>query len=185
MAPPGQPKDGPGRAKAIAISLLARHGWSTAKLRERLLRRGVPEGAADATIAELTRAGLLGDRAFAEDAAKLELSRRPAADAFLEHKLTAKGVPETLASKVAADAAEGVSELDRARNLARRSARPDPKDPAAARRRLLGLLARRGFDAETSHQAVEEVLGREPESAEHDSEIPHDDPFEEHPDEPV
>lgn len=151
------------RARAIAIALLARHAWSVAKMRERLLRRGVAEAAADTVIADLTRAGLLGDRAYAQDAARLELSRRPASDAFLEHKLVSRGVDERLAAREARRAAEGVSELDRARALARRNARPDPKDPAGARRRLLGLLARRGFDAETARTAVDETLGREPE----------------------
>lgn len=182
MPPRPRNPEGPGpaeRGMAIAIALLARHAWSIARMRERLLRRGVPEAAADAVIAELTRAGLLGDRAYARDAATLELSRRPASDAFLEHKLVSKGVDERVAARAAKGAAEGVSELDRARALARRNARPDAKDPAGARRRLLGLLARRGFDAETARTAVDEALGREPEHHDAGGDL------QEHHDEPI
>ena len=71
----------------MAISLLARHGWSVAKLRERLVKRGTEEAVADLAIADLVRVGLMGDRAFAEETARLELSRRPASDAFLEHRV--------------------------------------------------------------------------------------------------
>jgi SOS response regulatory protein OraA/RecX len=68
-------------------------------------------------------------------------------------------------------AAEGVSELDRARALARRAVRP-AKDDATARRRLLGVLARRGFDDETAGRAVDEVLGPAPERGA--TEVDHD-----------
>ena len=146
------------RARVIAVSLLARHAWSRAALRERLIRRGTEEAVAERVLGELERARLIGDGAYAEDAARLELSRKPASDAFLEHKLTGRGVAEATASRAVRAAAEGVSELDRARALARKAVRP-AKDDATARRRLLGVLARRGFDHETAERAVEEVLG--------------------------
>jgi SOS response regulatory protein OraA/RecX len=79
------PADPAARARAVAVALLARHGWSRAALRERLIRRGTDAAVAEQVLGELERARLIGDRAYAEDAARLELSRKPASDAYLEH----------------------------------------------------------------------------------------------------
>jgi SOS response regulatory protein OraA/RecX len=152
--------------KAIALRLLAAHGWSVAALKTRLLKRGVPREAAERVVSDFERAGLLGDRAFAEETARLELSRRPASDAFLEARIQGKGVPETIASRATRNAVEGVSELTRAKDLARRSVRPG-KDPAATRRKLLGVLMRRGFDFETASAAADHALGPAPEPQDH------------------
>ena len=134
-------------------------------MKTRLLRRGIPEAAAATVIADLTRAGLLSDAAFADETAKLENSRKPASEEFLRQKIESKGVHERTAAKAAAAAVEGVSELARAKALALRSVRPS-KDPIAARRRVLGALLRRGFDPETAAAAADHALGELPE---HDS----------------
>ena len=131
-------------------------------MRARLLRRGIPEAAVGTVIADLSRAGLLSDAAFAEETARLETSRKPASEAFLRQKIESKGIHVRTASKAAAAAVQGVSELDRAKALARRSVRPG-KDPVAARRRLLGVLLRRGFDPETAAAAADHALGALPE----------------------
>lgn len=145
-------------AKDIAIALLAKHGWSVTAMRARLLRRGVAEADAEAAIADLVRVGLLGDKRYAEETAKLELDRKPASNEFLERKLEFKGVSERLAKRAARSAAGARTELERACDLVRKSIRP-AKDPHAVRRRVLGVLARRGFDEETSIAAADRVLG--------------------------
>lgn len=131
-------------------------------MKARLLRRGIPEDAAATVIADLTRAGLLSDAAFADETARLETSRKPASDEFLRQKIESKGVHERTAAKAAASAVAGVSELARAKELAIRSVRPST-DPVAARRRLLGVLLRRGFDPETAAAAADHALGELPE----------------------
>lgn len=150
------------RARLIAVKLLAAHGWSIAAMRARLIKRGISEGAAEAAIESLVRAGFLGDAKFAEETARLEQSRKPAADMFIRRKLRTKGVDAKTASNAATTAAEGATERDRALALARKSVRPG-KDDAATRRRLFGVLARRGFDAEIAQEAVDKVLGEAPE----------------------
>lgn len=146
-------------------------------MKARLLRRGVPQAAADTVIADLTRAGLLSDAAFADETARLEASRKPASEAFLRDKIESKGVHERIAAKAAANAVQGVSELARAKELAMRSVRPHA-DPLAARRRLLGVLLRRGFDPETASAAADHALGKLPDvdGAEHSHEPEQDHP---------
>jgi regulatory protein len=158
-APPNDPVE---RGKAIALRLLASHGWSVAGIKTRLVRRGVPREAAEVVVADFVRAGLLGDNAFAEETARLEMSRKPAADAFLEAKIAGKGVAERTAARATRKAAGSVSELDRAKDLATRSVRPG-KDAAATRRRLMGVLMRRGFEFEIAAAAADHALGPAPE----------------------
>jgi SOS response regulatory protein OraA/RecX len=150
------------RGKAIALRLLSSHGWSVAAIKARLVKRGIPRGAAEVVARDFERAGLLGDKAFAEETARLELSRKPAADAFLEARITGKGVAEQTAARATRKAAAGVSELQRAKDLALRSVRPG-KDAAATRRRLLGVLMRRGFEFEVAAAAADHALGPAPE----------------------
>lgn len=128
-------------------------------------------------LEELTRAKLLGDAAFADETARLEASRKPASDEFLASRIVSKGVDERTAARATARAVEGVSELDRAKALAMRSRRAGP-DPIAARRRLLGVLMRRGFDAETAAAAADHALGelREPEPSHDDEPADHLEP---------
>lgn len=149
-------------------------------MRARLLRRGVPRDATETILGELRRAKLLSDEAFADETARLEVGRKPASDEFLTHRIIAKGIAERTAARATTRAVEGWSELDRAKELAMRSKR-EGSDPVAARRRLLGVLMRRGFDAEVAAAAADHALGEfhEPELMpldEHDHpETRHDD----------
>lgn len=163
--PPGSaPVDHVTRGKQIALRLLGAHGWSVAAMRARLIRRGIPQDAAETVIDELKQARLLSDAAFADETARLEAGRKPASDEFLTQRIVAKGIAERTAARATARATEGRSELDRAKDLAVRSKRTN-LDPVAARRRLLGALMRRGFDAEIAAAAADHALGefREPE----------------------
>jgi hypothetical protein len=83
---------------------------------------------------------------------------------FLEYKLTSRGISRSLASAATQAHTKDRSELARAIELARRSTRPGD-DALESRRRIAGVLARRGFDAETTLAALETVLGAPPESA--------------------
>jgi regulatory protein len=149
--------------------MLLKHRSRTRKeLIDRLTARGIDPALAAATVGELERLGLTGDRRYAQETVRLELSRRPASDDFLEHRLTSRGIAEPLAEREVHRQTADQTELDRALELARRTLpRLTARDQAKRRMKLFGVLARRGFDAETAARAVETVLGATPESFDH------------------
>ena len=141
--------------------MLLKHRSRTRKeLVDRLIDRGIDPALAAATFDELERLGLTGDRRYAEETVRLELSRRPASDEFLEHRLTSRGIADPLAEREVRRQPAEQGELDRALELARRTLpRLLARDDAKRRAKLFGVLARRGFDADTAARAVEAVLG--------------------------
>jgi regulatory protein len=130
----------PDDALALATRALARREHSTRSLRERLLRAGVDADAADDALQELQRRGLLDDRRFAEERARV-LSERGKGDAAIRFDLERAGVEGAV---VEAALAELEPEAERAASLVRRRG----ATPATAQ-----LLASRGFD-----EAVVEAL---------------------------
>jgi regulatory protein len=130
----------PDDALALATRALARREHSTRSLRGRLLRAGVDADAADDALQELQRRGLLDDRRFAEERARV-LSERGKGDAAIRFDLERAGVEGAV---VEAALAELEPEAERAASLVRRRG----ATPATAQ-----LLASRGFD-----EAVVEAL---------------------------
>jgi regulatory protein len=120
-------------ALAVATRALARREHSARSLRERLLRTGVPEDDADAALEELQRVGLLDDRRFATERARV-LAERGKGDAAIRFDLERAGV-DGAEIESALGALEPESERA-SRIVERRGA-----TPATAR-----LLASRGFD---------------------------------------
>jgi regulatory protein len=127
-------------ALAIATRALARREHSLRSLRERLLRAGVERDEADEALEELRRRGLLDDRRFADERARV-LADRGKGDAAIRFDLEQAGVEGTLVEEALADLEP---EAERAATLVRRRG----ATPATAR-----LLASRGFD-----EAVVEAL---------------------------
>ena len=123
----------PDDALAIATRALARREHSVQGLRELLLRAGVEATEADDTLEELQRLGLLDDRRFAGERARV-LAERGKGDAAIRFDLERAGVGR---GEIAAALAALDPEPERAEALVERRG----ATPATAR-----LLASRGFD---------------------------------------
>jgi regulatory protein len=143
-------------ARAILLRQLTMGPRTRAQLEQALARRNVPSQFAQALLDRFTEGGLIDDAAYAQalirsDAAAGSLSRRRVAQ-----RLRHKGVsPEITAIAVAG--IDQDEEFDAALDLARRRLpRMLSLDPVTRRRRLAGLLARRGYDG----SIVPQVLGR-------------------------
>ena len=143
-----------------AIRLLESRLQSTAEMRRKLMRKEFGQTIVDAVIADLVRLGYLDDERFA----------RAKALSAAEHKLHGKrrakvellkaGVKSDVADKVLGDIYESTDTLAAARALAEKQApRLKKLDPQVARRRLIGMLQRRGFDYDDIKPVVEEILG--------------------------
>jgi regulatory protein len=167
---PGAPEDDPGDpesvARAICLRALTGAPKTRSQLADLLARKGVPEHAATEVLDRFGEVGLIDDAAFARMWVSSRQSGRGLARRALQAELRAKGVdPE-----VAAEAVEVVDDDDEraaARQLVERRLRSMQRlDRATAMRRLMGMLARKGYGGGLAAAVVREVLDAA--GAEHD-----------------
>jgi regulatory protein len=160
--PPGRAADAEAVREA-ALRLLERTRRTRADLRRRLAERGYAPAMVEAVLDRLTAVGLLDDVEYARAYLAGRWGRRMAGWRRLEQELRRRGV--TAEDVAAARARIGievgpVSEVESARRtIAQAARRYSGLEPRLRRRRLYGLLARRGFDGAT----IEEALGAEDE----------------------
>jgi regulatory protein len=162
-------QNGPrGTAKDRALRLLGVRWRSRAELQQRLRLAGFASEEIDQAIQDLDRVGLVDDARFARAVVADRAGRRLAGDREIRAVLRQKGVAEDAAAAAMAGAGD---ESERALDLARkRAARLGDLEPAAAFRRLQGLLLRRGFGPgvarEACRAALAELLAEVPEADE-------------------
>jgi regulatory protein len=149
------------RAMRRALASVQRAPCSRRRIMERLRGKGVEAAIAEHVADALERRGVLDDDALAASAARAIVSRRPAGRRLIEAKLRQQGIDAEGAKAAAAGALEGRDPLEDAIALASRRMRTFGAgvDDQARRRRLFGVLARRGFDADVCRVAVERVCG--------------------------
>ncbi len=156
-----RPRTEPERAKARAMRLLTARARTSAELIDRLAAAGFASALADATVADLTRAGLVNDRAVGAQIAAEATRRAPLSRSALEAKLrgrrldaeTARAVAGEIAPNDAAAAAQaGRAYLARGRTAL---------TPDVLRRRLGAFLARRGFEGELVEEVVASLVGEQ------------------------
>ena len=111
-------------------------------------------------LRRLEAVGLIDDEAFARSLADHAVGSRKEAPRAIARRLALAGVERSVAER-AVDQLAG-DEEERAEALAvQRVSRLRGLEPAAAYRRLTGLLARRGYSGELAHRVARRVLGAE------------------------
>lgn len=147
-------------AKSYALKAIAHRPLSVAELLAKLGARGHDAATSAAVAADLQRVGLLDDERFARDYIRAQLARKPAGRALLLAGLRRRRVEDPVARRAVDEALGEVDLSGGARQLAAsRLRRMDPRlEPEVLRRRLFGLLARRGFDPETARDAVDRAM---------------------------
>ena len=147
-----------GLAHEAALRLLSVRERSASELRLRLRKKGFSSEPIESVLERLAEVGLQDDRrfaaAFASDAADL----RGVSARRIQLDLRARGVDPELAA--AAATVHPDEEETRARDLARKRARGmSSLAPEVRARRLIGLLARRGYPADICRRVANEVAG--------------------------
>ena len=135
---------------------------SRAELRRKLMRREFGEAIVEGVLDQLARLGYLDDARFAKTKAMAaaEHKHHGRRRAFVE--LLKAGVKKDVAEAALEDVYSQADSLGVARELARKKlASLKRLEPVVARRRLAGMLMRRGFDYETVRPVIDEVLGGE------------------------
>lgn len=146
--------------KKDALRRLGRRAMSCAKLRDALVKRWSEPDTVNEVVAELERAGLLNDRAFAQEAIRQELRKSPAANRALVRRLKLLGVEESIAREEVELATADRNVRAEAHDFAERRLRamsPKLTDEAKARR-LSAALARRGFDYDMIRELTSSLL---------------------------
>ncbi|MFC5993204.1 recombination regulator RecX [Pseudonocardia hispaniensis] len=152
-------------ARSICLRLLTERARTRHELAEALRTRGVPEDAANAVLERFGEVGLIDDAAFAEQWVRSRHTFRGLGRRAIAVELRRKGVDEQAAREALAEV-DAEAEERRARELIDRRLRTlrGPPDEAAARR-LLGMLARKGYPAGIAYRVVKDAL------AEHAAEL--------------
>jgi len=133
---------------AAAIDLVARklrsRGLSEQEVRSALSGAGVDRAVADDAVHALTERGWLSDEALAEQLVHGAVTRKGMGRRAIQQLLVKRGIARDVI-EIAIDALPD-DDADRALDLARDKARSLVRyDDETAMRRLLGMLARRGF----------------------------------------
>lgn len=148
-------------ARLICLRLLTAAPRTQAELATALRRRGVPDDAAQAVLARFAEVKLIDDATFARAWVESRHHSRGLAGRALGAELRRKGVAQ---DEVAAALGElgPDREVRTARELVERRLPGTVGQPGPARmRKLIGVLARKGYPAGLAYRVVRDALERE------------------------
>jgi regulatory protein len=155
---PGASEDPAQRAKDICLRLLEFRPRTRAELQQALARKGIDTDTVEQVLSRLDAVGLIDDKSFAEMWVRSRHTYEGLGRQAIAAELRRKGVDDT----VTADALTTVdyaTEEERARQLVRKKLRTlTTADPPTKVRRLVGMLARKGYTAGMSYRIVREEL---------------------------
>ena len=155
------PTDTEAAARQICLRLLTLEPRTRAQLADALRRRHIPEPAAGAVLDRFTEAGLIDDPAFARAWVESRHHGRGLSRRALSAELRRRGV----ADEDVQEAVELVGpdeEVATARQLIAGRVAATRGQPSATRmRKLMGVLARKGYGAALAYRVVREALEAE------------------------
>lgn len=145
------------QARQVGLGLLSASDRTVREMRERLAAQ-FPAAIVDQVVADFARLHLLDDGRLARHWVESRSTRRPAPAARLAEELEARGVDPELVAEVMGECAERLEPEAAAVALLRRQKRRYAGLAAdKARRRMFGMLARRGYEREAALKAVAQV----------------------------
>ncbi|MDB5304668.1 MAG: regulatory protein RecX [Phycisphaerales bacterium] len=143
-----------------AMQYLQMRLHSRAELGKKLMRREYGQAVVDGVLDDLVRLGYLNDEQFARTKALSASEHKHHGRRRAKIELLKSGIRGEVAERALDDVFAHTDSSANATLLARKQApRLKKLDPAVARRRLVGMLQRRGFDYETIKPVVDQVLG--------------------------
>jgi regulatory protein len=145
-------------ARTILLDKLTGQPRTRAELAGLLAEREIPDDVADEVLDRFAEVGLIDDAAFATAWVDSRHRGRGLGKRALAQELRRRGVDDQLA-RDALDELDSEQEEETARALVRRKL-PSMRslDRQVAMRRLLGMLARKGYPGGLAHQVVKQEL---------------------------
>ena len=143
-----------------ALKVLQRRLHSRSELQRKLAKREYAAGTIEEVLNDLERLGYVDDARFAKTKAQSAAEYKHHGQRRAMIELRKAGVTDATARKAVEDVYDPRDNLATARMLAQKQGpRLKKLEPQVARRRLAGMLLRRGFDYETIRPVIDEVLG--------------------------
>lgn len=145
------------KGRAILLRQLTASAKSRAQLKTKLLEKEIPENIAEELLDRFEEIQLVDDEAFAEGWVRSRARSRGLARGAIKRELREKGVDDETAQQALEQIDDG-DEEERARELVRTKLRPDSMgaDRDKALRRLVGMLARKGYGGSMAFRIARE-----------------------------
>jgi regulatory protein len=152
------------QARALCLRLLTARARTRAELNGQLDKRGYPEDISSRVLDRLTDVGLVDDSDFAEQWVRSRRMNAGKGKRALAAELRTKGIDDGVIADALADV-DGDAERVRAEQLVadklRREKLTDDADEVKVARRLVGMLARRGYHQSMAFEVVKVALAGE------------------------
>ena len=163
--PPPSTSDGvrEEQARALCLRLLTARARTRAELARQLTKRGYSDDVSARVLDRLAQVGLVDDADFAEQWVRSRRVNAGKGKRALAAELRTKGVPGEVITAALAGIDAG-AERERAEQLVReklRRERLNDEDEAKVMRRLVGMLARRGYGQSMALDVVSTELANE------------------------
>ena len=150
-------------ARALCLRLLTARARTRAELADQLAKRGYPDDVSARVLDRLTDVGLVDDAGFAEQWVHSRRANAGKGKRALAAELHTKGVDNDVITSVLGGI-NPAAERGRAEQLVRARLRQEnlsDADDARVSRRLVAMLARRGFGQTMAYEVVSAELAAE------------------------
>ncbi|MBS9531985.1 recombination regulator RecX [Mycobacterium sp. M1] len=150
------------QAKTVCLRLLTARARTRAELAEQLTKRGYPDDVSERVLNRLTTAGLIDDADFAEQWVRSRHEYAGKGRKVLAAELRTKGVADDVIAEALADL-DSDAERDRAEQLVHAKLRRESlgEDDVKVTRRLVAMLARRGYNPSMAYEVVRDGIAGE------------------------
>lgn len=146
-------------ARKILLDQLSVTARSRHELQERLARRNVPDDVAGRLLDRFEEVGLIDDETFARAWVDSRQRTRGLARTALAAELRRKGIDDETARTVLAEVDPGDEEAAAGVLVRKKLRAMRGLDPQVATRRLVGMLARKGYGPGLAYAVVRRELG--------------------------
>lgn len=151
------------QAHALCLRLLTARARTRAELAGQMAKRGYADAVVEAVLGRLTDVGLVDDEDFAAQWVRSRQTHAGKGKRALAAELRGKGVDDEVIASVI-DGIDSGAERVRAEELVERRLRRETLgdgDDAKVMRRLVGMLARRGYSHSMAMAVVSDALAAE------------------------
>ena len=164
-SPAGPETDPAQRARDICLRLLAGRPRTRAELAIALRRKGIPDDVVAEVLDRYDEVGIVDDRAFAQAWVTSRHHGRGLAGRTLAGELRRKGVDSATVDDAVGGLDPATEEATARTLVSRRLRTGSSAAPDALFRRLVGMLARKGYPAALAIRVVKDALAERAESA--------------------
>ena len=151
------------QARNLCLRLLTARARTRSELEGQLTKRGFPDEVSNRVLDRLAKVGLVDDADFAEQWVSSRRVNAGKGKRALAAELRTKGVDDDVVTAALADIDAG-TERERAEQLVRDKLRREKlgdDDDTKVARRLVGMLARRGYNQTMAFDVVKDELASE------------------------